>query len=45
MIRSSQDLDFISFDSLPMDLINVFEDIVNGMYSNNRLCPEPVVVS
>ena len=39
----SQDLEFSSFDSLPMDMINIFENDLNGMYSN-RICPEPLVV-
>lgn len=40
---SDQDLGFISFDSLPVDVINVFEEDFNGMYSN-KLCPELSVV-
>ena len=32
--------DFLMFDSLPMDILDVFEGDLNGMYFN-RICPEP----
>ena len=38
----SLDGDFSSFHSPPMDLIDVFEGDLNGMYLN-RICPEPCV--
>ena len=38
----SQDFEFSSFDSLLVDVANVFEDDLNGMYSI-RICPEPIV--
>ena len=43
-LSTSQDLDFILFDSPPMDVVNAFENDLNGMYCN-RLCPEFLVVS
>lgn len=39
----SQDLEFSSFGSPPMDMINVFENDLNRMYSN-RICHEPLEV-
>ena len=44
LARMSFSLDsvFSSFHSLPMDLLDVFEDDLNGVYVN-RLCPDPVV--
>lgn len=38
----SQEAEFSSFDSLPMDIANFFEDDLNGMYSN-RICPKLIV--
>ena len=38
-MAADKNLDFISFECLPMDLVNVFEDDLNGMYLN-RLCPD-----
>ena len=32
--------DFLMFDSLPVDILDVFEGDLNGMYFN-RICPEP----
>ena len=40
----SQDVAFSSFDSLSMDMIDVFEDDLNGMYFN-IISLEPVVLS
>ena len=40
----SQDVAFSSFDSPPVDMIDVFEDDLNGMYFN-RICPKPIVLS
>ncbi|KAL0011836.1 hypothetical protein SO802_006944 [Lithocarpus litseifolius] len=37
-----QDFEFSSLDSLPVDITNVFEDDLNGMYSI-RICPKPIV--
>ena len=34
--------DFISFVSPPVDICNVFEEDLNGVYFN-RMCPEPIV--
>ena len=44
LVRMSFSLDsvFSSFHSLPMDLLDVFEDDLNGVYVN-RLCPDLVV--
>ena len=39
----SQDLEIYSFDSPPMDMINVFENDLNEMYFN-RICSKPLVV-
>ena len=39
----SQDLEISSFDSPPMDVINVFENDLNEMYFN-RICSKPLVV-
>ena len=43
LTRMSFSLDsvFSSFHSLPMDMLDVFEDDLNGVYVN-RLCPDPV---
>ena len=38
-----QELEFISFDSPPVDIYNTFEDDLNGVYFN-RMCMEPVVI-
>ena len=38
----SQDFEFSSLDSLPMDIAIVFEDELNEMYSI-RICPKPIV--
>ena len=38
------DADFSTFDSPPLDLIDVVEDDFNGMFFN-RVCTENVVVS
>ena len=35
---------FSLFDSLSMDMIDVFEDDLNRMYFN-KICPEPLVLS
>ena len=40
----SQDVAFSSFDSPPMDMIDVFEDDLNGMYFN-IISLEPIVLS
>ena len=32
--------DFLIYDSLPVDILDVFEGDLNGMYFN-RICPEP----
>lgn len=40
----SQDANFSSFVCPPMDMIDVFEDDLDGMYFN-RICPEPIVPS
>ena len=37
-------VDFSLFDSLSMDMIDVFEDDLNRMYFN-KICPEPLVLS
>ena len=37
-----QGSDFISFISPPMDICNVFEDDLNGVYFD-RMCTEPFV--
>ena len=37
----NQVVDFSTFDSPPMDMIDVFEDNLNGMYFN-RICLEPL---
>ena len=37
-IRSSHSLDFVFYDSSPMNLLFVFEDDLHGMYLN-RFCP------
>ena len=37
----SQDVAFSSFDSPPVDMIDVFEDAHNGMYFN-MICPKPL---
>ena len=42
-MSTSQDLEISSFDSPPMDMINVFENDLNEMYSN-RICSKPLVV-
>ena len=44
LARLSFSLDsvFSSFHSLPVDLLDVFEDDLNGVYVN-KLCPDPVV--
>ena len=44
LARMSFSLDsvFSSFHSLPVDLLDVFEDDLNGVYVN-RLCPDLVV--
>ena len=34
-----KNLDFISFECLPVDIVNVFEDDLDGMYLN-RFYPE-----
>ena len=39
-----QDVDFSSFVSLPMDMIDVYEDDLNGMYFN-WICLESIVLS
>ena len=46
LIRMSfiQDADFSSFVSPPMDMIDVYEDDLNGMYFN-WICLEPIVLS
>lgn len=41
---AEQDLDFRYFESPPVDVFNVFEQDLNGLYFN-RLCLEPAVVS
>ena len=38
------DADFSTFDSLPVDLVDVFEDNFKGMYFN-RICTETVATS
>ena len=38
----SQKADFSSFASLLVDVVNVFEDDLNGMYSN-KMCPKLIV--
>lgn len=40
---ATQDLDFISFVSPPVDIYNAFEDDLNGVYFN-RMCLEVDVV-
>ena len=37
-----QESDFISFVSSPVDIYNVFEEDLNGVYFN-RMCTEPVI--
>lgn len=39
----SLDVDFSTFDSPPVDMIDAFEDNLNGMYTN-RICPEPAII-
>ena len=39
----SNNLDLIYFESPPVDIVSVFENIFNGMYFN-RLCSRPIVV-
>lgn len=43
-LSASQDLDFILYDNLPVDVVNAFENDLNNMYCN-RLCLEPLVAS
>ena len=43
-ISISHDFEFSSFDSLLVDIANVFEDDLNGMYSI-RICLEPIAAS
>ena len=40
---AEQDIDFISFRSLPEDILNVFMDDFSGMHFN-RHCPDPIVM-
>ena len=40
----SQEAEFSSFDSPPVDMENVFEDDLDGMYFD-RICPELIVGS
>ena len=35
-------IDFLVYDSLPVDILDVFEGDLNGMYFN-RICPEPCI--
>ncbi|KAL0015401.1 hypothetical protein SO802_002470 [Lithocarpus litseifolius] len=42
-IGTDQDLDFISFNCPSVDIMNVFEEDLIGMYFN-RLCLDPDVV-
>ena len=43
-MSAKQEVDFRSFESLPVDVFNVFQQNFNGLYLN-RLCPKPVGVS
>ena len=43
-LSASQDLDFILYDSPPVDIVNAFENDLNGIYCN-RFCPKSLVVS
>ena len=43
-LSTRQDLDFILYDISLVDVVNAFENDINGMYCN-RLCPEFLVVS
>lgn len=36
--------DFLFYDSLPVNVLDVFEEVLNGMYFN-RICPEPCLVT
>ena len=38
-----QDIDFISFSSLPEDILNVFMDDFSSTHFN-RHCPDPIVM-
>ena len=40
----SKEAEFSSFDSPPVDMKNVFENDLNGMYFD-RICPELIVAS
>ena len=39
-----QERDFMSFVSPPVDICNVFEDDLNGVYFN-RMCTNPIVIA
>ena len=39
-----QERDFMSFVSPPVDICNVFEDDLNGVYFN-RMCTDPIVIA
>ena len=39
-----QERDSMSFVSPPVDICNVFEDDLNGVYFN-RMCTEPIVIA
>ena len=42
-VAVGQNSDYIYFECLPVDIRRVFEDDLNGVFSN-RLCSKPVVV-